>query len=107
MGFGADRESSTRREEPFTSATLSVKSRSSFTSSLMGAVTSIGVAAVSTGVSGGDSSFDRDASLFFSSVLRNTLIVVRSDLFGLQSAAATGVCSQTGQDEGRVEWPIS
>jgi hypothetical protein len=35
------------------------------------------------------------------------LIVVRKDLFGLQSSAATGVCSQTGHDEGRVAWPIA
>jgi hypothetical protein len=32
-------------------------------------------------------------------------MVVRNDLFGLQSSAATGVCSQTGHDEGRVDWP--
>lgn len=61
-----------------------------------------------TGVSGVlfFSSFRRRASRFFSSVRRKTLIVVRKDLLGLQSSAATGVCSQTGQDEGRVDWPI-
>lgn len=61
-----------------------------------------------TGVSGGlfFSSFRRRASRFFSSVRRKTLIVVRKDLLGLQSSPATGVCSQTGQDEGRVNWPI-
>lgn len=46
-------------------------------------------------------SFSRNASLFFSSVRRKTLIVVRSDLFGLQSSAAIGVCSQTGHVEGK------
>jgi hypothetical protein len=30
-------------------------------------------------------------------------MVVRSDLFGLQSAAETGECSQTGHVEGSVE----
>jgi len=43
------------------------------------------------------------ASRFFSSVRRKTLIVVRRDLFGLQSAADTGLCSQTGHEEGNVE----
>ncbi len=67
---------------------------------------SIGVAGV-TGVSGGVSlrSFSRSASLFFSSVLRKTLIVVRNDLLGLQSSVATGVCSQTAHEEGNVDWP--
>jgi hypothetical protein len=50
-------------------------------------------------------SLSRRASLFFSSVLKNTLIVVRNDLLGLQSSAATGVCSQTGHDDGNVDWP--
>jgi hypothetical protein len=54
----------------------------------------------STGV-GGVASLDslgRDASRFFSAVRKNTLIVVRRDLLGLQSAADNGECSQTGQD---------
>lgn len=70
---------------------------------------STGVGATSGNVGGGlfFTSFDRRASRFFSSVRRKTLIVVRRDLFGLQSSAATGVCSQTGQDEGRVDWPIA
>jgi len=46
------------------------------------------------------------ASRFFSSVRRKTLIVVRRDLFGLQSAAETGLCSQTGHEDGSVEWPL-
>jgi hypothetical protein len=50
-------------------------------------------------------SFNRIASRFFSSVRRKTLIVVRNDLFGLQSSAATGECSQTGHVEGSVDWP--
>lgn len=68
---------------------------------------SAGVAATSGTVGCGLflASFDRMASRFFSSVRRKTLIVVRRDLFGLQSSAATGVCSQTGQEEGRVDWP--
>lgn len=68
---------------------------------------SIGVSGVA-GVAGGVffSSFTRNASLFFSSVLKKTLIVVRNDLLGLQSSAATGVCSQTGHDEGNVDWPF-
>lgn len=43
-------------------------------------------------------SLDRDASLFFSAVRKNTLMVVRRDLLGLQSAADNGECSQTGHD---------
>jgi len=80
---------------------------SAFVSST-GAAGSAGVGSVRIGVSGGEffSSFSRRASRFFSSVRRKTLIVVRRDLFGLQSAAATGVCSQTGQEEGRVDWPF-
>lgn len=50
-------------------------------------------------------SFCRRASRFFSSVLRNIFMVVRKALFGLQSSAETGVCSQTGHDEGSVDWP--
>lgn len=70
---------------------------------------STGVSITSNGVGGGLflTSFDRRASRFFSSVRRKTLIVVLRDLFGLQSSAATGVCSHTGQDEGRVDWPIT
>jgi hypothetical protein len=69
---------------------------------------SIGVAVTSKGVAGAlfFVSFNRSASRFFSSVRRKTLIVVRRDLFGLQSSAATGVCSQTGQEDGRVDWPV-
>lgn len=54
----------------------------------------------STGVMGVVSldSLVRDASLFFSAVRKNTLMVVRRDLFGLQSAADNGECSQTGHD---------
>jgi hypothetical protein len=33
-------------------------------------------------------------------------MVVRKDLFGLQSSAATGLCSQTGHVDGRIDWPI-
>lgn len=70
---------------------------------------STGVATASTGVGGGLflTSFNRRASRFFSSVRRKTLIVVRRDLLGLQSSAATGVCSHTGQEEGRVDWPVT
>ena len=59
----------------------------------------------STGVAGVESldSFGRLASRFFSAVRRNTLIVVRSDLFGLQSSALKGECSQTGHDDGRFD----
>jgi hypothetical protein len=73
-----------------------------------GAGASMGVGATSAGVAGGltFASLDRRASRFFSSVLRKTLIVVRRDLRGLQSSAATGVCSQTGHEEGRFDWPI-
>lgn len=69
--------------------------------------TSAGVGSTSAGVTGVVSlaSLTRRASRFFSSVRRKTLIVVRRDLFGLQSSAATGVCSQTGHDEGSVDWP--
>jgi len=76
-------------------------------SSMIG-VCSTGVGSGKMGVSGGVffSSFRRKASRFFSSVRKKTLIVVRNDLLGLQSAAATGVCSQTGQDEGRLDWPV-
>lgn len=56
----------------------------------------------STGVTGVASltSLERSASRFFSAVRRKTLIVVRSDLFGLQSSADKGECSQIGQEEG-------
>lgn len=57
----------------------------------------------SMGVGGADSlaSFARKASLFFSAVRKKTFMVVRRDLFGLQSSAERGECSQTGQDDGR------
>lgn len=45
-------------------------------------------------------------SRFFSSVLKNTLIVVRKLLFGGQSSTDSGECSQTGHDKGRLEWPM-
>lgn len=45
-------------------------------------------------------------SLFFSAVRRKTLMVVRNDLFGLQSWAERGECSQTGQDCGKLDWPF-
>lgn len=32
--------------------------------------------------------------------------MVRSDLFGLQSSADKGECSQTGHDEGNDDWPV-
>jgi hypothetical protein len=60
-----------------------------------GLVGSIGVAGVIS-----LTSLDRSASRFFSAVRRKTLIVVRSDLFGLQSSADKGECSQTGHEEG-------
>jgi hypothetical protein len=50
-------------------------------------------------------SFNRRASRFFSSVRRKTLTVVLRALLGLQSSAETGLCSQTGHDSGRVDWP--
>lgn len=52
-------------------------------------------------------SFPFCVSLFFSSVLRNTFMVVRKALFGLQSSALTGSCAQTGQASGRDVWPCS
>ena len=62
----------------------------------------------STGVMGVESldSFSLTSSSFFSWVRRKTLMVVRSDLFGVQSSAETGLCSQTGHVEGRVDWPV-
>ena len=82
----------------------------SVTGSVVGAAVAVGVSVGvgSTGVIGGlvFASFNRRASRFFSSVRRKTLIVVRRDLFGLQSPPETGVCSQTGHEEGRVDWPI-
>ena len=68
---------------------------------------STGVGSGSRGVAGGLflTSFCRRASRFFSSVLRNIFMVVRRALLGLQSSAETGVCSQTGQEDGRVDWP--
>jgi hypothetical protein len=50
-------------------------------------------------------SFDLRVSRFFSSVRRKTFMVVRSDLFGLQSSAATGECSQTGHVDCKLDWP--
>lgn len=45
------------------------------------------------------------SSLFFFSVRKNTVMVVRRGLFGLQSSADSGVCSQTGHEAGSVDWP--
>lgn len=56
----------------------------------------------STGA-GGAGSFGRLASLFFSAVRRNTLMVVLRDLFGLQSSADSGECSHTGHEGGRFD----
>jgi hypothetical protein len=52
-------------------------------------------------------SFVRLDSRFFSSVRKNTLIVVRSALCGLQSSADSGECSQTGHEAGSVDWQLS
>jgi len=56
----------------------------------------------STGVAGA-ASLGRLDSRFFSSVRRNTRIVVRRGLYGLQSSVESGECSQTGHEEGKVE----
>lgn len=52
-------------------------------------------------------SFCADVSRFFSAVLRKARVVMRSLLFGLQSSAETGVCSQTGQVDGSVNLPVA
>lgn len=54
----------------------------------------------------GVTSFACEESLFFSAVFRKARVVMRSLLFGLQSSTETGVCSQTGQVDGRVVLPI-
>jgi hypothetical protein len=61
----------------------------------------------STGVTGAAffTSLGRLASLFFSSVRRKTRIVVRNALCGLQSSADSGLCSQTGHESGKLDWP--
>lgn len=66
---------------------------------------SIGVGTWSMDVIGGVflASLSRSDSRFFSSVRRKTLTVVRRDLFGLQSSAETGECSQTQHAPGRVD----
>ena len=46
-------------------------------------------------------------SRFFSSVRKNTLMVVRNALCGLQSSADSGECSQTGHELGSVDWQFS
>lgn len=89
----------------------------SWTSAVAGSVAtssgggSAGVAEgfASTGVMGvaGVASFACDVSLFFSAVFRKALVVMRSLLFGLQSSTETGVCSQTGQVDGRVVLPVA
>lgn len=73
----------------------------------MGSVGTTVTASAIRGVSGGVffSSFNRRASRFFSSVRKKTLIVVRNDLLGFESAPATGLCSHTGQVAGSVDWP--
>ena len=73
-----------------------------------GSGTSTAAKLSSIGVSGGVflESFDLRASRFFSSVRKKTFIVVRSDLFGLQSSAATGECSQTGHVDCKLDWPV-
>lgn len=53
----------------------------------------------------GVGSFACELSRFFSAVLRKALVVMRNDLFGLQSSAEMGVCSQTGQVEGSDSLP--
>lgn len=61
----------------------------------------------STGVMGvADVSLTCEVSLFFSAVFRKARVVMRSLLFGLQSSTETGVCSQTGQVDGRVVVPV-
>lgn len=60
----------------------------------------------SAGVTG-VASFGLFDSRFFSSVRRNTLMVVRSALCGLQSSPDSGECSQTGHEAGKVEWQLS
>lgn len=89
---------------PFTSVGVSLLGSEGAGSTGRGASTGV---ASTIGVSGGDAfaSFNLAASRFFSSVLKKTLIVVRRDLFGLQSSAETGACSKTGHEEGRVDWP--
>jgi hypothetical protein len=64
-----------------------------------------GFRTASTGVLGAESfaSCAKAASRFFSAVRMKTLIVVRRDLFGLQSSADKGECSQIGQASGRFE----
>lgn len=54
----------------------------------------------------GVASFACELSLFFSAVFRKALVVMRSLLLGLQSSTETGVCSQTGQVDGRVVLPV-
>lgn len=73
-------------------------------SSTTGAVVETGLG--STGVAGA-ASLGRFDSRFFSSVRRNTLIVVRKALCGLQSSADRGECSQTGHEVGKVDWQLS
>ena len=63
-----------------------------------------GVAVGSTGVAG----VAFLAWRFLSSVRRKTRMVVRRDLFAMQSACVRGECSQIGHDEGDVgnlAWP--
>jgi len=74
--------------------------------SFAGGIDETGVGVGSMGVIG-VASLGRLISLFFSSVLKKTLIVVLRDLCGLQSSADRGECSQTGQLVGSFEWQSS
>jgi hypothetical protein len=83
---------------------LSVAGIDRFDSGITGAAADAGLG--STGVTG-VASLGRFDSRFFSSVRKNTLIVVRSALCGLQSSADNGECSQTGHEGGSVAWQLS
>lgn len=63
---------------------------------------------VSAGVAGlGEAVFwGRSFSLFFSSVRKKALSVVRNALLGLHKSPETGVWVQTGQLSGREPWPV-
>lgn len=73
----------------------------------MSAGTGVALGFASHGVMGvtGVGSLAWALSRFFSAVFRKALVVMRSLLLGLQSSAETGLCSQTGQVEGRVSLP--
>lgn len=86
------------------SSVESVPPASAAGAGIAGAVAATGLG--STGVTG-VASLGLFDSRFFSSVRRNTLMVVRRALCGLQSFAESGECSQTGQEAGRVDWQLS